>query len=180
MIAARSHRLASCWMAAFASLPLAVTGTAASAQEDASPVAPLALTGRVVDAAEVVPQEREAAITGVLASLENDLGVEFVVVSTPNLDGMTIGQYARALGNGWRLGDPQRGDGLLLVVAPNERQARIEVGTGLKPILTDDFVAQVVALMVPSFREARYDDGMMIAVVSLDARLRKIAGELAQ
>lgn len=138
---------------------------------------PLALTGRVVDDAGIISANEEQAMTQVLAQLERDIGVQFVVVSTSDLKGMPIDQYSLALGNGWALGDPQRGNGLLLVVAPGARQARFEVGTGLKPILTDEFIAQITQLMVPSFREGNYADGMLIGVISLDARLRKIAGE---
>jgi len=142
------------------------------------PVPPLALTGRVVDDAQIIDTKQEQAMTQVLARLEQDIGVQFVVVSTSDLRGMPIEQYSLALGNGWALGDPQRGDGLLLVVAPGARQARIQVGTGLKPILTDEFVAQIIQLMLPSFREGHYADGLLIGVVSLEARLRKVAGKL--
>lgn len=150
---------------------------AAQAQQSAPAAAPLALTGRVVDQASVISPEPEQAMTELLAQLERDLGVQFVVVSTPSLRGMPIEQYSVALGNGWSLGDPERGNGLLLVVAPNDRQARIQVGKGLKPVLTDEFCARVIQLMVPSFREGNYADGMMIGVLSLEARLRKVASE---
>lgn len=163
--------------AALLTAPMATAQDGAPAQIE-RPAPPLALTGRVVDEAQVIDAAPEQAMTELLAKLERDIGVQFVVVSTPDLKGMPIEQYSLALGNGWALGDPQRGDGLLLVVAPGARQARIEVGTGLKPILTDEFIAQIVQLMVPSFREGNYADGMLIGVVSLEARLRKVAGKL--
>lgn len=143
------------------------------------PVPPLALTGRVVDEAQVIAAEPEQAMTDLLARLERDTGVQFVVVATSDLKGMPIDQYSLALGNGWALGDPKLGNGLLLVVSPNARQARIEVGSGLRPILTEEFVARVSALMLPSFRAGDYADGMMIGVVSLDTRLRKVAADQA-
>lgn len=157
----------------------ALVPASASAQEAAQPAAPLPLTGRVVDQAQVIAPESEQAMTEMLANLERDTGVQFVVVTTTSLNGMDIGAYSVALGNGWNLGDPQRGNGLLLVVAPGARQARITVGTGLQPFLPDALVAQISQLMVPSFREGNFADGMMIGVVSLDARLRKVALEAA-
>ena len=140
---------------------------------------PLAKTGRVVDAANVPTPQAEASMAQMLEQLERDLGVEFAVVSTADLEGADIAAYADALHAGWALGDPQRGDGMLLVVAPSARQARFEVGPGLKPLLADEFLARVTELMIPSFREGAFGDGMMIAVVTLDTRLRKIAADAA-
>lgn len=148
-------------------------------QEQAQGAAPLQLTGRIVDNAAIIPPQSRTAMAAVLEELERDLGVQFVIVSTASLGGIPIDQYALALGNGWGVGHDQRNDGLLLVVAPNERQVRIEVGTGLEQVLPDEFCASVIDLMLPSFKQGNFAEGMIIGMVTLDTRLRKVAAELA-
>ena len=161
---------------------IACTPVTASAQQVQPPAAaqgqqaPLALTGWVVDAAQLVEPAREQAMAAMLAQLEADTGVQFVVVTTPSLEGQNIEDYSLRLGNGWGIGSAERDDGVLLVLAPNERRARIEVGLGLETVLPDSFCAEVIALMLPSFREERYTDGMAIGMMALDTRLRARLG----
>ena len=77
---------------------------AAPGPQTERPVPPLALTGRVVDEAQVIAAEPEQAMTELLARLERDTGVQFVVVATSDLKGMPSDQYSLALGNGWEIG----------------------------------------------------------------------------
>jgi uncharacterized protein len=101
-------------------------------------VAPLAaqpqfpeLTGRVVDNADILTPEAEAALTAKLAALETQTQRQLVVATVPDLQGYDISDYGYQLGRAWGLGDAERNDGALLLVAPNDRKVRIEVGYGL-------------------------------------------------
>ena len=138
-----------------------------------------ALNGWVHDSAQVIAPDQQAAMDNVLARLEQDVGVQFVIVAAQDLQGQTIDAYAVTKGREWRVGQRTHGAGLMLVVVPDQRQARIEVSDSLKPILTEEFCARVVQLMVPSFKEGRYADGLVIGMVSVDTRLRKVAAEMA-
>ena len=142
-------------------------------------VAPLGLTGRVVDEAHLLSESEEAAITQELDCLEQDTLVQLVVVTTPSLDGQSIEDYSLALGRGWGIGDKDRDDGLLLVLAPRERRMRIEVGYGLEDIVDDPFAAEVVEGMKPYFKNADYKGGIDYGVARLSDRVRKPASRKA-
>ncbi|MEN9718013.1 MAG: hypothetical protein RIQ99_891 [Pseudomonadota bacterium] len=111
------------------------------------------LTGRVVDAANVIPADEEARLTDKLAALEAQSQRQVVVVTLPDLQGYDISDYGYQLGRHWGVGDKQRNDGALLIVAPKERRVRIEVGYGLEPVLTDGLSALIVQQqIVPRFK----------------------------
>lgn len=134
--------------------------------------APLELTGRVVDAADLIPNLIEADLASHLAALERDTKAQFVVVTTPSLDGLSIEEYGLRLGRGWGLGDRERNDGLLLIAAPSERNVRIEVGYGLENSLADDRCAEFIEMMLPSFRDGNYVAGIEDGVDLVDRELR--------
>jgi uncharacterized protein len=111
------------------------------------------LTGRVVDAANVIPADEEARLTDKLAALEAQSQRQVVVVTLPDLQGYDISDYGYQLGRHWGVGDKQRNDGALLIVAPKERRVRIEVGYGLEPVLTDGLSSLIVQQqIVPRFK----------------------------
>lgn len=111
------------------------------------------LTGRVVDAANVIPAVEEARLTQKLAALETQSRRQLVVVTLPSLQGYEISDYGYQLGRAWGIGSKDRNDGALLIVAPNERKLRIEVGYGLEPILTDGMSFLIIdQTIVPRFK----------------------------
>lgn len=88
-------------------------------------------------------------------------GPQFVVVTVPTLGGRSIEDYARALGNGWGVGDRQRNDGVILLVAPAEHKVRIEVGKGLETTLSDTLCAEVIGEdILPRFRANALREGI--------------------
>jgi uncharacterized protein len=168
-------------------LVLLLLATASAAACDAAPVeannrqsfaAPSALrlpvlTGRVVDGANLIPADREQALSGRLAALERQAGPQFVVVTVPTLDSASIEEFGLALGRNWRIGDARRNDGVLLIVAPNERRVRIEVGTGLENVLTDPLCAQILARdVLPAFRRGDMVGGIEAGSAAVIARLQ--------
>lgn len=135
--------------------------------------APLELTGRVVDAADVLTNEEEHDISESLAAIEQDTLAQLVVVTTPNLDGHSISDYSLALGRGWGIGDAKRNDGLLLVIAPNERKVRIEVGYGLEETVEDPEAAEIMREIIPFFKEGNMPGGIKKGVELLERELRE-------
>lgn len=119
------------------------------------------LTGRVVDAANILPPEVETRLDAKLAALEQQSQRQLVVATLPSLQGYEISDHGYQLGRAWGLGDKQRNDGALLIVAPNEKKLRIEVGYGLEPILTDGFSSDVInQIIVPQFRAGNLPGGI--------------------
>ncbi|WP_242126010.1 TPM domain-containing protein [Sphingobium sp. Sx8-8] len=102
------------------------------------------LTGRVVDDAGLLNPGQEQALTAKLAALEKQSGRQLVVATIPDLQGYDISDYGYQLGRAWGIGNKDRNDGALLIVAPNERKVRIEVGYGLEGIMTDALSSQII------------------------------------
>jgi uncharacterized protein len=120
-----------------------------------------ALTGRVVDAANIIPDGEEAALIVKLKSLEDRTDRQLVVASVPSLEGYPIEDYANRLFRSWGLGQKETDNGVLLLVAPNDRKVRIEVGYGLEPILTDAWSSVIInTLIIPQFRVGNYSTGI--------------------
>ncbi|KUR73040.1 hypothetical protein AQZ52_07545 [Novosphingobium fuchskuhlense] len=136
-------------------------GNTAEAELATRPKAPIALTGRVVDNAGLLPEVTRQSLDERLAALEQKAGPQMVIVTVPDLKGMTIEQFGLALGNGWGIGDKARNDGVLLIVAPNERKTRIEVGKGLEATLSNPLCARIISEdMVPRFKAGAYEAGI--------------------
>jgi uncharacterized protein len=151
-------------------------------------VAPLAaqpqfpeLTGRVVDNADILTPEAEAALTAKLAALETQTQRQLVVATVPDLQGYDISDYGYQLGRAWGLGDAERNDGALLLVAPNDRKVRIEVGYGLEGYLTDALSALIIQnAILPRFRENDYPGGIMAGTDAIIAQLQLPPEEAAK
>jgi uncharacterized protein len=102
----------------------------------------------VVDAADVIPAEDEAALNAQIYEWVERTGHQLVVATVPTLHGDDIKDYGYQLGRAWGLGDPARNDGVILLLAPNERKVRIEVGYGLEPVLTDAVSSEILRTIV--------------------------------
>ena len=132
------------------------------------------LTGRVVDLANVLSPATEAALTEQLAAHEQRTSNQLVVATVPSLQGYDIERFAVELFRAWGLGQKDRNNGVLLLVAPNEREVRIEVGYGLEGTLTDALSADIIQnRILPRFRAGDIPGGIAGGV---DAILAVIEG----
>ena len=122
-----------------------------------------ARTGAVVDAADIIRPNQEQALAAKAESLKSQSNVELVVVTLPSLQGYSIERWGRDLGNGWRVGGSAARGVLLLIVAPNDREVRIEVGDGLP--LSDSTAASIINnVIVPQFRSGEMSGGILAGV----------------
>ena len=134
------------------------------------------LTGRIVDAANVIPQATRATLEPRLEALETKSGVQLVVATVKSLDGQAIEPYANELFRHWKLGEATKNNGVLLLIAPNERKVRIEVGYGLEGTLTDALSKIVIAnAIAPRFKAGDFGAGVergvddIITILTTDA-----------
>jgi uncharacterized protein len=119
------------------------------------------LTGRVVDQAHVLPAATVSSLDAELAALEAKTSRQLVVVTLPSLQGYDIADYGYQLGRAWGLGQKGLNNGALLIVAPNERKVRIEVGYGLEPVLTDALSSVILQTQVlPRFKTGDIPGGV--------------------
>ena len=117
-------------------------------------------TAPVVDAANIIDEATEAQLTQQLSEFEQRNQRQFVIVTRPDLQGYDIADYGYRLGREWGIGDAERDDGVLLIVAPNERLMRIEVGYGLEGTLPDGLAFEYVEEMKDYFREGQFSAGI--------------------
>lgn len=151
------------WLACLAALLLAFP---AAAQEFPK------LSGRVIDAADLLSPETEAALTEKLKTLEDTTTRQLVVATVPDLQGYDIADYGYRLGRDWGIGQKEEDNGALLIVAPNERKVRIEVGYGLEGYLTDALSSVIInRQIVPRFREGDMEGGVVAGTDAIVAQL---------
>jgi uncharacterized protein len=136
------------------------------------------LSGRVVDEANLLSPEAERSLTARLQALEESTGRQMVVATIPDLQGYPIEDYGYQLGRSWGIGDAKRDDGVLLIVAPNDRKVRIEVGYGLEPILTDSLTSVIIqSRILPAFRSGDMEAGILAGAEAVAAQLALPEGE---
>ncbi len=123
------------------------------------------LTGYVNDVAHLLDNATKQNLIEKLAELEEKTGDQIVIVTLPTLSGSDIETYSNSLFRKWGLGQKQVNNGILLVIAPNEREMRIEVGYGLEGVLTDTLSTVIInSFALPNFREGNYQKGIVEAV----------------
>ncbi len=133
------------------------------------------LSGRVVDNAGLLSTETASRLTTFLAGHESETSNQVVVVTLPSLNGYEISDYSYQLGRHWQIGQAEKGNGVLLVVAQEERKIRIEVGYGLEGALTDALSSQIIRNEIsPLFKQAKFDEGIDAGVTAI---LQAIQGE---
>lgn len=119
------------------------------------------LTGRVVDQAHLLDAAQEADLTAKSAALEKRTGRQFVIATVPSLEGRTIEDYGYRLGREWGIGNEQKDDGVILLVAPAERKVRIETGYGARVFLTDAVSSIIIReSILPKFRDGDFPGGI--------------------
>jgi uncharacterized protein len=161
-------------------LLLALAGAWLAAPLAAQPVFP-ELTGRVVDNADLLTPETEAALSAKLEALEAQSQRQLVVVTVPDLQGYDIADYGYQLGRAWGLGDAERNDGAVLLVAPNDRKVRIEVGYGLEGYLTDALSSLIIQNQIlPAFRDGDFPGGIVAGTDAIIAQLQLPPEEAAK
>jgi uncharacterized protein len=139
------------------------------------------LTGRVVDNADILTPEAEAQLTAKLEALEAQSQRQLVIATIPDLQGYDISDYGYQLGRAWGLGDETRNDGALLLIAPNDRKVRIEVGYGLEGYLTDALSALIIQNQIlPAFRDGDFPGGIEAGTDSIITQLQLPPEEAAQ
>ena len=120
-----------------------------------------ALSGRVVDQANILDGSLRTTLTQKLAELEAKSTNQLVVVTLVSLQGATIEDFGVQLSNYWKIGQRDKNNGILLIVAPNERKVRIEVDIGLENTLTNATAKTIIDdSILPHFRAGNIPSGV--------------------
>lgn len=157
------HRLA-------ALVVLLLAGAWAQAQ-DVLPVPPL--SGRVIDQTGTLTAEQVDGLTRKLAAFEAESGPQIVVLLVPTTAPEDIAAYAQRIGDTWKIGRREVGDGLLIVVAKNDRKVNIQTAKALEGAVPDLATRQIIDSAIrPAFRANDYAGGLDAATDQLIARIK--------
>ena len=111
-------------------------------------------------------------------TLEDKSGIQLVVATVKSLQGSDIETYANQLARFWKLGEAKKNNGVLLLVAPNERKVRIEVGYGLEGTLTDALSSVIISsAIIPRFKNKDFSGGIERGV---DGIIDVLSGDSAE
>jgi uncharacterized protein len=136
----------------------------ASAQEVHFP----AFTGYVVDDAGILTTATRSRLDTALADYHRETKRQIVVATVRSLQGMPIEDYGYRLGRAWGVGQKGEDTGAILLIAPNEREVRIEVGYGLEGELTDARSKQIIEqAILPAFRAGDLNRGVLAGTAAL-------------
>lgn len=155
---------------ALAAVLLAATawaGLAASAGAQGLLPVP-ALTARVIDQTQTLAEPERADLEAKLAAFEQRKGSQMVVLMVPTTQPEDIASYANRVGNAWKIGRKDVGDGILVIVAKNDRKMRIEVAKTLEGAVPDLAAIRIIdEEMKPRFRNNDFAGGLNAAVARL-------------
>jgi uncharacterized protein len=130
------------------------------------------LSGRVVDGAEILRPATREAIAGRLAAHEQKTTNQVAVLTIPTIGDEGIEEFATRVFGTWRLGQRGKDNGVLVVVVPNDRKLRIEVGYGLEGTLTDAAAGRIIRnVMTPAFKAGDFDKGVFDGVDAIVGQL---------
>jgi len=130
------------------------------------------LTGRIVDIAHLIAPDLAASLSQEIAAHERRTGNQVAVLTLPSLQGESLEEFSHRVATTWKLGQKGTDNGVLLLVAAQDRRIRIEVGYGLEGVLTDAVTSRIIRNeMVPRFRAGEYSQGIA-------AGLRAILGTI--
>jgi len=130
------------------------------------------LSGRVVDNAEILKPETRSALTNTLKAHEDKTTDQIAVLTVHSIGGQSIEEFATGVMDKWKLGQKGKDNGVLIIVVPDDRKMRIEVGYGLEGTLTDVQSSRIIRnLMTPAFKNGDYDGGVRAGVDAVIATL---------
>ena len=126
------------------------------------------LTGRVTDNAGILSDSMRRSLTKRLKAHEGRTGNQIAVLTLPTLKGESIEEYAVEVFEEWKLGQKGKDNGILVIVVPNDRRMRIEVGYGLEGTLTDSMAGSIIRnAMAPRFKKGNFDGGVQAGIKNI-------------
>ena len=131
-----------------------------------------ALVGRVMDTTQTLSAAEQTRIEAQLAQLEQTRGSQIVVLLIASTAPEDISSYGNRVANAWKIGRRDVGDGVLIVIATQDRKLRIEVAKSLEGAIPDLAAKQIISNhLAPAWKAGAYAQGISAAIVQLDQRI---------
>ena len=119
------------------------------------------LTGRITDNADLLDVSTRQQYSALLEAHERKTGNQIAVLTVSSLEGESLEEFATKVFRVWKLGQKNKNNGVLVLIAPAERKLRIEVGYGLEGVLTDLVADQIIRTRItPAFKNGNYPQGI--------------------
>lgn len=132
------------------------------------------LTNRVVDLASIIEPATKIQIESILSKLEQEKGTQIAVLTISSTKPEEIEQFGIRLAEAWKIGRKKINDGVILIVASEDRKARIEVGYGLEGTLTDVTSKRIIeSFIIPEFKSGNFSLGVLKGVSAIVSLARK-------
>lgn len=163
-------RFRSILLGALALFVCIISAVGLAAEIPASPTAP------VVDLAGIIDRATETRLNKYLEELETKTGAQMAILTLISLEGQAIEDVSITIAHDrWRLGQKGKDNGVLMVIAVNDKKYRIEIGYGLESLLPDSLVGSIGRqYLVPNFKKGNYSTGIYAAAVVI---ANEIAGD---
>lgn len=125
--------------------------------------------GYVTDFAGMFSASFRESLEEELSHFEKETTVEIAVATIENLGDYSIEEYAVRLFEDWKIGKKEKDNGILLLLAKEERKIKIEVGYGLEPVVTDGRAGRIIREKIrPNFKKENYEEGIKLAVAQIE------------
>lgn len=129
-----------------------------------------ALAARVTDAAGMLAPDERTRLEAELAAFEANKGSQIAVLLVPSTNPESIEEFGIRVADAWKIGRKGVDDGVIVIVAKDDRRVRIEVGYGLEGTIPDALARRIVEEgITPRFREGRFFDGLVAGVRRIEA-----------
>src|SRR5690242_4187938 len=151
----------------------ALVGAVCTHAEDIKSIHP---TGYVTDLAGVIGGDKTAKLEALCTELEQKTGAQLAIITVRSLEGQSVEYYAVDLFRQLGVGSKKDNRGVMLLVAPNDRKYRIEVGYGLEPVINDARAGDAGRAMVPFLRANDYGTATVVAAKQLAKYIADDAG----
>ena len=123
---------------------------------------------QINDEAHIFSQNERDELLNLVQNFEQNSTTQIAIVTLNSLESRSIEELSLEIARGYKLGQKEDNNGVLLVVAPNEKKVRIEVGYGLEGVLTDAVASQIInSVMIPEFKNGKMSEGVKEGVLAI-------------
>ncbi len=133
-----------------------------------------ALTGRVVDLTNTLSSGEKDNLSLKLKNLETNKGSQIAILFIPSIEPESIEEYSIRVAEKWKIGREKKDDGVIIIIAKNDRKIRIEVGYGLEGAIPDAYAKRIIEhSIIPNFKQGNFFTGIDRAVDVLEGLINK-------
>lgn len=123
---------------------------------------------QINDEAHIFSQNERDELLNLVQNFEQNSTTQIAIVTLNSLESRSIEELSLEIARGYKLGQKEDNNGVLLVVAPNEKKVRIEVGYGLEGVLTDAVASEIInSVMIPEFKNGKMSEGVKEGVLAI-------------